>query len=147
MASTLTAATMTVTINESVTLNGKNQGSTNTLSIPSIVEVSKRIMTCLTSEVTLVSFAAAVAQGTYIDADVRYVRITNLDDANYVTLNIEGASSTDFSVRLDAGSSYIMSGSFVDHIDISGASLENVSAIKGTANSAVCDLEVMIACA
>ena len=40
-----------------------------------------------------------------------------------------------------------MSGSFVDHIDISGASLENVSAIKGTANSAVCDLEVMIACA
>ena len=105
MASTLTAATMTVTINESVTLNGKNQGSTNTLSIPSIVEVSKRIMTCLTSEVTLVSFAAAVAQGTYIDADVRYVRITNLDDANYVTLNIEGESSTDFSVRLDAGSS------------------------------------------
>ena len=145
MASTISAATMSVTITESITLNGKNQGGTNTLSIPSIAEVSKRIMTCLTSEVTLISFAAAVAPGTFIDTDVRYVRITNLDDSNFVTLNIEGESSTDFSIRLDAGASYIMVGSFVDHIDISGASLENVSAIKGTANSSVCDLEVVVA--
>ena len=34
MASTLTASTMTVTISESITLNGKNQGGTQTLSIP-----------------------------------------------------------------------------------------------------------------
>tara|TARA_R100001126_G_C4750911_1_gene113001 strand:- start:144 stop:587 length:444 start_codon:yes stop_codon:yes gene_type:complete len=147
MASTVTASTMTVTISESITLNGKNQGGTNTLSIPSVAEVSKRIMTCLTSEVTLVSFAAAVAPGTFIDADVRYVRITNLDDTNFVTLNVEGEGSTDFSIRLDAGASYIMAGSFVDHIDISGATLENVSAIKGTANTAVCDLEVVVASA
>lgn len=147
MASTLTASTMTVSISESITLNGKNQGGTNTLSIPSIAEVSKRIMTCLTSEVTLISFGAAVAPGTFIDSDVRYVRITNLDDTNYVILNIEGEGSTDFSIRLDAGASYVMAGSFVDHIDISGASLENVSAIKGTANTAICDLEVVVASA
>ena len=147
MASTVTASTMTVTISESITLNGKNQGGTQTLSIPSIAEVSKRIMTCLTSEVTLVSFAAAVAPGTFIDADVRYVRITNLDDTNFVTLNVEGEDSTDFSIRLDAGASYIMAGSFVDHIDTGAATLENVSAIKGTANTAVCDLEVVVASA
>ena len=147
MPSTVTASTMTVTISESITLNEKNQGGTNTLSIPSVGEVSKRIMTCLTSEVTLVSFAAAVAPGTFIDADVRYVRITNLDDTNYVTLNVEGEGATDFSIRLDAGASYIMAGTFVDHIDISGATLENVTGIKGTANSAVCDLEVVIASA
>lgn len=147
MASTLTASTMTVSISESITLNGKNQGGTNTLSIPSIAEVSKRIMTCLTSEVTLISFGAAVAPGTFIDSDVRYVRITNLDDTNYVILNIEGEGSTDFSIRLDAGASYVMAGSFVDHIDITGASLENVSAIKGTANTAICDLEVVVASA
>ena len=92
MASTVTASTMTVTISESITLNGKNQGGTQTLSIPSIAEVSKRIMTCLTSEVTLVSFAAAVAPGTFIDADVRYVRITNLDDTNFVVI-YDGPSS------------------------------------------------------
>ena len=33
MASTVTAATMTVTVSESITLNGKNQGSTNTLTL------------------------------------------------------------------------------------------------------------------
>ena len=30
MASTVTTATMTVTVSEAITLNGKNQGSTNT---------------------------------------------------------------------------------------------------------------------
>ena len=45
MASTITAATMTVTITESISLNGADQGATNTLSIASINEVVKRIVT------------------------------------------------------------------------------------------------------
>ena len=43
MASTITAATLTVTINESISLNGSQQGSTNTVNIASIAEISKRI--------------------------------------------------------------------------------------------------------
>ena len=35
MASTVTASTMTVTITESITLNGKNQGGTQTFNISS----------------------------------------------------------------------------------------------------------------
>ena len=41
MTSTLTAATMTVTLTESINLNGTNQGATNTLSLASIAEISK----------------------------------------------------------------------------------------------------------
>ena len=46
MASTISAATLTVTITEAVTLNGYDQGSSNSLSIASINEVMKRIVTC-----------------------------------------------------------------------------------------------------
>ena len=145
MATTITASTMVISVTERINLNGSDQGSTNTISISSIAEISKRIITCLTSEISLVSFGAAVAPGTFVDADVRYVRLTNLDDTNYVTLNIEGEGSTDFSVRLDAGATFILTGSLVDYADINGATLENVSAIKGTANTATCDLEIFVA--
>ena len=45
MASTVTAATMTVTISESISLNGQNQGGTTSMSVSSIAETYKRIIT------------------------------------------------------------------------------------------------------
>ena len=78
MASTITAATLTVKITENIDLNGKNQGGTNTLSISSIAEISKRILTITTTESTIATFSAAVASaGHYVAADVRYIRFTN----------------------------------------------------------------------
>ena len=46
MASTITAATLTVTHTESISLNGSSQGASNSFSIASINEVSKRIVRC-----------------------------------------------------------------------------------------------------
>ena len=66
MTSTLTAATMSVTLTESIELNGTNQGATNTLEIASIAEVSKRIVNIPTSEVEVVAMATAVASGTFV---------------------------------------------------------------------------------
>ena len=86
MASTVTASTMTVTISESITLNGKNQGGTQTLSIPSIATVSRRIVDVPNSEVEILAMSTAVASGTFIESDVLYIRITNLDDTNHVGL-------------------------------------------------------------
>ena len=151
MATTLSSATMTVRIVESIKLNGTEQGAVNTLSLSSINEVSKRIVTCPASEITVVSFGTANAGGTFIESDVRYIRLTNKDDSNYVTLNIEGANSTDFSVRLDPGASYLIVSStstgVVDYADITLASLEDLTGIKATANSAAVDLEAFIASA
>ena len=151
MASTITAATMTVAITESISLNGTDQGATNSLSIDSINEVSKRIASCPASEITIVSFGAAVAGGTFVEGDVRYIRLTNKDDTNFVILNIEGDSSTDFSVRLDPGASHLIVSSkttgVVDYADISGASLEDLTGIKATADTAACDVEIFVASA
>jgi hypothetical protein len=151
MATTIANATMTVTITEAITLNGTAQGATNTLSLPDIDEISKRIVTVPTSEKSIISFHASdIGPGTFIEGDVRYVRITNKDDTNFVILNIEGDASTDFSVRLDAGVSYIIASTIdgtgvVDYIDISGATLEDMTTIKATADTAACDVEILVA--
>ena len=149
MASTISAATMTVTLTEAISLNGYDQGSKNTLSIADIAEINKRIVTCPTSEKTIISFAGAIDAGTFIDADARYVRITNKDDTNFVKINIEGESSTDYTIRLDAGASHVILSTsttgLADYADITGSTLENLSAIKATADTAACDLEIFIA--
>ena len=85
MASTLTAAALTVKITESIELNGKDQGGSNVLTIGSVATVSKRIVDVPTSEVEIVAMSTAVASGTFVEGDVRYIRITNLDDTNHVT--------------------------------------------------------------
>jgi len=87
MASTVTAATMTVTISESISLNGQNQGGTTSMSVSSIAETYKRIITVPVSgsgTITLVTTTgddtSAVASGNFIVGDMKYLRITNLND-------------------------------------------------------------------
>ena len=107
MASTLSSATMTVRIVESIKLNGTEQGAVNTKIISSINEISKRILTVPTSEITITSFSTAVSTGTFIEGDVRYIRITNKDDTNFVYLVFKNEYSNEFCVKLDFGQSYI----------------------------------------
>ena len=152
MATTLTTSTLKVLVKEEITLNGEQQGSETKLDISSVKSISKRLVsTNGTSETTIVSFGAAPAGGTFVEGDVRYIRVTNLDDTNYATLNIEGDSSTDFSVRLDPGSSHLLVSSsttgVVDYGSISGGALQDLTAIKATANTAAVDLEVFVASA
>tara|TARA_Y100000310_G_C20395643_1_gene674972 strand:- start:22 stop:759 length:738 start_codon:yes stop_codon:yes gene_type:complete len=104
---TISAATLTLTLTESITLNGSQQGATNTQTIASVNEVSKRIVTVPTTETTIVAFAAAVSQGTFISGDVRYIRLTNKDDTNFVYLVFKNEYSNEFCVKLDKGQSYI----------------------------------------
>ena len=60
MTTTISNATLTVTITESVTLNGADQGASNAFTIASVDEVFKRIVNCAASNTTtLLTFAAA----------------------------------------------------------------------------------------
>ena len=82
MATTLTNATLTVRVIEDVELNGKKSGNTNIHKITGINEVSDRIVTSLITGTTLMSLGDAAAAGTYVRDNVKYIRITNLDDTN-----------------------------------------------------------------
>ena len=110
MASTITAAPLTVKITEAVTLNGYDHGSQNTLTIADINEVFKRIVTCTASQATTVlTFNATVhgAAGAVDLQDCKYIRVTNMDDTNAIEIGVVGAATL-YQVELAAGESHIL---------------------------------------
>ena len=107
MASTITSAVLTVRVSESIAINGKEQGGINSYTISSINEVFKRIVTIPTSETTLLSFGTAVAAGTFDESKVRYIRITNKDNANHVYLVFKNEYNNECSMKLDKGQSFL----------------------------------------
>ena len=153
MTSTLTAATMTVTVTESINLNGQNQGATNTLSLASIAEVSKRIVNVPASEVEVVAMGTAVAAGTFIESTVKYIRFTNLDDSNHITLTFKDEDNTEFAVLLDKGQTFIyngdIAGGVVNTMHAGGSaltvSLNDLVNVTALADTAACDLEIFVA--
>ena len=159
MTTTLTAATLTVTVSESITLNGASQGATNSISHASIAEITKRILTITTAESTIATFSAAVASaGHYVAADVRYARFTNLmeDGDNFITLTFRNQDNDEVAIKLDAGQSFIWngdnSGGMVDVFNAtedadaaSDTALGDLTNIQADANTGSCDLEMFIA--
>ena len=118
MASTVSAANLKVKITEEIILNGKDQGSSNTLTIGSIKDVSKRIVTIAADDdatVLVFKSTTASADGALDKDTVKYIRITNLDDSNSVNISLqldsgEDNSAADLSVThlLEAGRSFMM---------------------------------------
>ena len=110
MTSTVTAATMTVKITETIKLNGRDQGAENTLSIASINEVMKRIVTCVNGQTTTVltfNLNAYGAAGALDTEDAKYIRLTNLDNAESVEIAVV-TGATLYQVTLRAGESHIL---------------------------------------
>tara|TARA_R110002051_G_scaffold300107_1_gene367406 strand:- start:846 stop:1301 length:456 start_codon:yes stop_codon:yes gene_type:complete len=108
MASTISAATLTVTVTESIVLNGSNMGATNTTSLASINEINQRIVTIDAGNVrTLFNFGGTVAAGEFIRANVKYLRITNKDDTNTVSINIRG-NATNCWVEVEPSGSFML---------------------------------------
>ena len=154
MTSTIDAATMTVTVQESILLNGYEQGSKNVIEIGSINEVFKRILTVTTTEAEILAFGTAIAAGTFDESKVMYIRMTNLDDTNHITLTFKDEDNTEFAIKLDKGQSFIyngdLSGGVVDTMHAGGSaltvSLNDLVNITADADTASCDMEIFVAC-
>ena len=159
MTTTLTPATLTVTVTEAITLNGYDQGSKNIQSVGSIAEVQKRILEITTNEATIATMSGAVASsGHFNDSFVRYMRFTNLDDTNFLTLTFTNDDNDEVAIKLDAGNSFMWfadnSGGMVDVFNAATAgdaasdtALGSITTIQADANSGNCDLEMFIASA
>ena len=155
MATTLSAASLTVTLTESISLNGYEQGSSNAVTIASIASVFKRIVAVPTSEVTLyTNHASNVGGSTFDEDDVKYVRITNKDGTNFVDLIVANSANDECCLRLKAGHSFVL----WDQNDVLnavtqpatitvGAGMEGVASVNAQADTAACDVEVFIASA
>jgi hypothetical protein len=152
MTSTVTAATMTVTLTEAISLNGSDQGSTNTLTIASVNEISKRIVTCSASQTTTVAeFRNDVyeASGAIDIEDSRYIRITNLDDTNSVEIAVVTVGTT-YQVKLDPGHSHILGSAndlMLAEADVtpSFGTMADVNSIRVRTGTSAVDIEIFVA--
>ena len=156
MATTITNATLTVTLTESINLNGTEQGATNTRTIAEVNEIFKHIVTCTTDRNELfAAIASGTDRGSFLEANIRYIRITNKDNANHVVLFFKNENNDEFAIKLDALCSFIynadLAAGVVDTFDANGAGaatsggLADLTNVYAQADSASCDLEIFVA--
>jgi len=157
MTTTIANATLTVTLTESITLNGSQHGATNSFTVANVDEISKRILTITTAESTIATFSSAVASaGHYVAANVRYMRFTNKDDTNFITLTFRNQDNDEVAIKLDAAQSFVWNGdnsngmtavfnATQDADAASDTAFGSLTNIQADANSDSCDLEMFIA--
>ena len=150
-------ANLTITHTEDITLNGQQFGGTTIKSISGINEISKKILTITVTECVIGTFSAAAASaGHYIAADVRYIRFTNLDGTNFITLTFRNQDNDEFAIKLDFGQTLVLNGDNVNGMtavfnatqDADAASdtaFGSLTNIQADANTGSCDLEIIIA--
>ena len=147
-------STLTISLSEKLAINGRDYGSKQTFSIPSIVDVSRRLVTVTTTEATILSFGAAIGAGTFIVGDVMYLRFSNLDDTNHIVLTFVNENDDEFAVKLDKGHSFVLVGDvsggmadMIDAIDGTGLSLSlgDLKTVTADADTASVDLEIYVA--
>ena len=165
MATTVRNATLTVTVEEEITLNGSRQGCKNTLRISDINEVYKRILTCPANVDTTIfrsGVTVDVTDSSMDVQDVKYIRLTNLDSSNSVNVNLQidvtesgsGASAVNetATILVDAGHSFVM-GTSHDSIaayDADGSAqttLHDLESILVDPSANAVDIEVFVASA
>ncbi len=117
-------ATLTLTVTEAITLNSKDEGQSHSHTISNIADVYRRTMTATTStDTTIATFSSLFGVGQFVAADMRYLRITNLDDTNHVILTLTNSSSDEVAIKVDKGQSFIicpdLSGGVADIFDAS----------------------------
>jgi len=145
MVSTVDSSTLIVRVSEEIELNGKKLGNSNTHKIKGINEVSERIVAALTTGTTLLSLAATAAQGTFVRESVGDIRITNLDNTNYVRLALI-TDGTDVHIKLPALNSFVLSRGQVGAVNDSNQdAFDNITSIKAWPDTASVDLELFVA--
>ena len=148
MATTVTPATLSVTLTENYLLDGVRYGNSRVKTIASQGEVDQRVMSIstkgelATAWTTILALDAVDAQGQVVKADYAYFRITNLDDTNNLNLRLyNGADYLYFSITpLD---SFMLLSPDVDATTSTGVvTFANIEAIVGQSNSATEDIDI-----
>ena len=158
MASTLKSSTLTVTVSESVTINGTHQGGSLACQIPNIDEIYKRIIKVPVSEITLYTTDASSPNSSgghvFNMHQVKYARITVLDTSEKINLRLTNSDSDEFVYVLGGknNSSFIL----MDHDNImeaasataTGSAYGSITSVEASAPNATApgvDVEIFVA--
>lgn len=108
MATTLKTSSLEVIVKENITLNGKVFGNTIKKNIPNIKSVMDRIILVPTTEVELYTTSTSVKGSQMITNSVRYARMTNLDNKNFIELTLHNADAEETGWKLHPGQSLVL---------------------------------------
>ena len=147
MASTVTPATATVQIVESLTLGGVDRGGTHTRSISNVAEADRRVMTIdSANEIDIIELNTNNGQGKFIRSAIRYIRITNLDNTNFLRVRFKKSGGATADVKVDAGATFMLSTGSMDADATPGAfsAFVDVDVISAQADTADCDIEYVV---
>jgi len=155
MATTITPSDLSLSISDSIVLNSNSYGGTSSVAIPSCTAADQRVVCVALQSTTesltwtnLFQYQTTNQQGQGIAAQFEYIRVTNLDNANYILLNIESQTTDNsFTIQLNAGESFILqNGKFLastTEIRTTYPIPVDVEFVKATANTAKVDVEIL----
>jgi len=142
-------STLTTTIKESVTLNGKTFGNEITKTHASIQTAKQTVVEVGTgSFMELFDFATSrTGIGTAQDAKSQYIRITNLDSSNFVVINVYLDLATDeyIAFKIPAGGCFLLCEDKMEGGGTATTTLDQIDAINAQADTATVQVEVFIA--
>ena len=156
---------LSLQVTETIKLsNGNTIDSVNYKTIAGINQVTQRTDTISTafsgSGVEILKFVDSESQqtaGSFVKSSVKYIRITNLDSANYVDLYLIKTNSEETRFKLDAGKTFMLSNAEFDatattdvvvdgYVDMAYFSdLINMDTIKAKADSSDVSIEYFVA--
>ena len=159
MATIVTASDLTVTVNDSLTLNGVAYGGSTSKLDSGCNEVVQRIVKVALQAAggvtqtwtTLFNLSTVNAAGTGIKTEFQYARITNLDNLNYLTLQLDlVAENQKIQIKLQAGESYIINNASMTAIAAAAPatgyeSFSTLEQVRAAANTAPIDVEILFA--
>tara|TARA_X000001382_G_C3103173_1_gene157413 strand:- start:187 stop:702 length:516 start_codon:yes stop_codon:yes gene_type:complete len=170
MASNVTASTLKISIQEDITLNGLQQGTTTTQTISSVSEIYKRVMTIPVNDGsigandhieilgTTADSSTTVGPANFIIGDLKYFRITNLNTGagEGILLQIvidDDADLTDDHcawILIEEGKSFILNkfdAAFDAGTEVDAPTLDGITSLKVVNESAstAVDIEIFVA--
>ena len=101
--------TLTVTNNENIVINGKQQGSSRTMTFPDIIDVFTRVFSFKQGTVTALysTHNDTVSAGVFDDGSIKYARITRLG-AEPLIIEVNSEGDLNKLYELQQGQSYYL---------------------------------------
>ena len=147
MASTVSPSTATITISEGLNLAGIDRSGSHTRTIENIAEADRRVMTVDSSnEIDLIELNSDNGQGKFVRSSIRYIRITNLDNTNFIRVRFKKSGAETADVKVDAGATFMLSSGSMDADTSAGAfsAFVDIDNISAQADTADVDIEYVV---
>lgn len=152
MSSTISKKSLTVTIRESVDLGSNSFDGISQFKISGINEISQRVISIPTHQVPILQLSSSAAAGTFVSSSLKYVRVSNLDNSNYVRLTFTSGSNVvgggnKYDVRLDPLRSLVFSNDAYSGSDSLRTfnAFASFTSLKAIADTSAVDLEIYVA--